>query len=379
MSRKYPKLPNGFGSIKKLSGKRTNPYAVYPPVTEFRLNGSPVTPKALAYVSSWIAGFGVLTAYHSGSYTPGQELPDHLEVKKQADLIQGIVSDFNTAKRVASDAAPQKTFKDIYEEFFSWKFERDRSKTYSINTINCTKTAFKHLSTLHNCNFLSLRHEDLQRALDESPYRYASIEQMVNLLHQMYKYTIIYEYTHEDYSKYIQINIPDDDESGVPLTDEELKILWNHSDDPSIELMLIICYSGYRITAWKSMTVNLEERYFFGGVKTKTSKNRTVPIYSGIYDLVERRMKRDGCMLNTSVVSYRTHLYSALEKYGVAKHTPHDGRHTFSRLCEKYQVRENDRKRMLGHSFGSDITNSIYGHRTTEDLREEIEKIEICR
>ena len=57
MSRKYPKLPNGFGSIKKLSGKRTNPYAVYPPVTEFRLNGSPVTPKALAYVSSWIAGF----------------------------------------------------------------------------------------------------------------------------------------------------------------------------------------------------------------------------------------------------------------------------------------------------------------------------------
>ena len=103
MSRKYPKLPNGFGSIKKLSGKRTNPYAVYPPVTEFRLNGSPVTPKALAYVSSWIAGFGVLTAYHSGSYTPGQELPDHLEVKKQADLIQGIVSDFNAAKRTASD------------------------------------------------------------------------------------------------------------------------------------------------------------------------------------------------------------------------------------------------------------------------------------
>lgn len=379
MSRKYPKLPNGFGSIKKLSGKRTNPYAVYPPVTEFRLNGSPVTPKALAYVSSWIAGFGVLTAYHSGSYTPGQELPDHLEVKKQADLIQGIVSDFNAAKRTISDSAPQKTFKEMYEEFYSWKFERDHSKTYSVSTISCMEAAFKRLSVLHNREFLSLRHEDLQRALDESPNRHASIEHMVSLLHQLYKYAIIYEYTREDYSKFIQINIPNDDESGIPFTDDELQLLWNHKDDPIIELMLIICYSGYRITAWKSITVNLEERYFFGGIKTKTSKNRIVPIHSGIYELVRRRQERDGCMLNTSVASYRQHLYSALEKYGIERHTPHDGRHTFSRLCEKYHVSENDRKRMLGHSFGSDITNAIYGHRAIEDLREEIEKIEICR
>lgn len=32
---------------------------------------------------------------------------------------------------------------------------------------------------------------------------------------------------------------------------------------------------------------------------------------------------------------------------------------------------------MLGHSFGADITNSVYGHRSIEDLRKEIEKIKI--
>ena len=58
-------------------------------------------------------------------------------------------------------------------------------------------------------------------------------------------------------------------------------------------------------------------------------------------------------------------------------HTAHDCRHTFSALCERYRVNENDRKRMLGHSFGSDITNSIYGHRSVNELRKEIEKIEI--
>ena len=38
-------------------------------------------------------------------------------------------------------------------------------------------------------------------------------------------------------------------------------------------------------------------------------------------------------------------------------------------------INENDRKRLMGHSFGKDITNSVYGHRELDDLRKEIEKI----
>ena len=38
-------------------------------------------------------------------------------------------------------------------------------------------------------------------------------------------------------------------------------------------------------------------------------------------------------------------------------------------------MRENDRKRMLGHSF-SDVTNAVYGHRQLDDLKKEIEKIQ---
>ena len=45
--KKYPKLPNGYGSIKRLSGKnRTNPYGVYPPTTEFTEDGIPVPVDA---------------------------------------------------------------------------------------------------------------------------------------------------------------------------------------------------------------------------------------------------------------------------------------------------------------------------------------------
>ena len=48
-----------------------------------------------------------------------------------------------------------------------------------------------------------------------------------------------------------------------------------------------------------------------------------------------------------------------------------------SYLAESSRVNENDRKRMMGHSFGNDITNATYGHRTLEDLRSEIEKIQV--
>ena len=69
-------------------------------------------------------------------------------------------------------------------------------------------------------------------------------------------------------------------------------------------------------------------------------------------------------------------MYDCLENLGIEKHTPHDCRHTFSTLCEKYNVNENDRKRMLGHSF-QDVTNKVYGHRELEDLRIQIEKIRV--
>lgn len=124
------------------------------------------------------------------------------------------------------------------------------------------------------------------------------------------------------------------------------------------------------------MTVNLKEGYLQGGLKTAAGKDRIVPIHSGIRDLVEKRMKRDKTLLKSSANKFRKGMYAALDRLGIEKHTPHDCRHTFNMLCDKYKVDERDKKLMLGHAF-QDVTNKIYGHRSVEDLREEIEKIQI--
>lgn len=140
----------------------------------------------------------------------------------------------------------------------------------------------------------------------------------------MYDYAMLYEIVDKDYSAKLKINIPDDDEHGVPFTDQELRVMWENTDNPCIEMILIMCYSGFRVSAYKTMEINFENNYFKGGVKTTQSKDRIVPIHSAIIPLVKNRLARDG-------------------------------------------------KRMLGHAF-QDLTNAFYGHRDPEDLRHEIEK-----
>lgn len=375
--KKYPKLPNGFGSIKYLGRKRRNPYGVYPPCQEFTLDGVPVTRKALCYVDDWMKGFAVLIAYQAGTYTPGMESSLGVPSEKATELgalARRILADYSRMKDAAEDVSKKKTFTEVYEDFYRHKFEEDKSRTYSKSSMNSCKAAFRNCAALHDRVFADLKYPDLQKVVDDCPLKHSSLELIVSLIRQMYEYALIYEIVDKDYSSAVKIKIQDDDEHGEPFTQNDLSILWKNKQNPVVEMLLIMCYSGYRITAYKTLKVDLKEKYFQGGVKTVSGKNRIVPIHSAVLPLVKNRLKVQGCLIR-NVSAFRTDMYSTLEELGIKKHTPHDCRHTFSALCEKYGVNENDRKRMMGHSFGSDITNGIYGHRTTEELRTEIEKI----
>lgn len=377
--KKYPKLPNGYGTIRYLGKGRRNPYAVHPPTTEFTLDGVPKTPKALCYVDDWMVGFAVLTAYKSGTYYPGYEksLANPLRDTTNSSVVQAILADYNLAKASRETLRQkQKTFSEVYKEFFHWKYEADQSRKYSQSTLNATRTAFRNCSVLHDLPFVDLRHKDLQDVIDYCPLKHASKELIVSLFHQMYSYAEIYEICEKDYSAHVRINTADDDEHGIPFTDKELQILWEHKNNSTVAFVLIMCYSGFRINAYTSLEINLTKAYFKGGIKTINSKNRVVPIHSAILPLVHARLKKSGKLIHNAS-AFRNEMYAELSAIGIQKHTPHDCRHTFSRLCEKYGVNENDRKRMLGHSFKSDITNQIYGHRELEDLRTEIEKIKL--
>ena len=380
--KKNPKLPNGFGSIKKLSGKnRTNPYGVYPPVTEYiemENRTKPIQPPALTYVDNWLKGVGVLSAYHAGTYVPGQELPDYLDTSNQDDILKGIVNDFNASKRLKASEPPKETFAAVYEAYFNWKYKDDKSREYSYSSLASTRAAFKKFSALHDKPFCELRHNDFQVAIDNCGLKFSGQSNMVSLVHGMSEYADIYKIISKDESSHLKVKIQNDAEAGNPFSNKDLEILWKNKDNDIIEMLLIMCYSGYRVAAYKSIAINLEENYFQGGVKNRSSKNRVVPIHSAILPLVQRRVVGDGGLFTIPYRKFLGKMIRALVQLGIEQRTPHDCRHTFSRLCENSNVNENDRRRMLGHSFGSDVTNAVYGHRTVEDLRIEIEKIKVC-
>lgn len=132
-------------------------------------------------------------------------------------------------------------------------------------------------------------------------------------------------------------------------------------------------YSGFRISAYRQLEINMEEQYFRGGIKTSSGKNRLVPFNHEIIPFIHK----DNALFTKSVTVFRADFMSSLRSIGIASHTPHDCRHTFSWLCDKYKVDTLAKKMLLGHSLGNDVTDLRYGHRTLDELRYEINKI--CR
>ena len=122
VSRQLPKqtrrrLPNGYGSIKKLSGTRTRPYAVYPPADNFRTD-TRLSPKrpALGYFPDWYSAYRALNEYHAN--------PCDLRLKKL-------------------------TFTEVYRQFYNEKFGRNK-KALSDSSKYAYETAFKHCSSIHS-------------------------------------------------------------------------------------------------------------------------------------------------------------------------------------------------------------------------------------
>ena len=344
--KKRTRLPNGYGSISYLGKGRRRPYAVYPCANKRTEDGRTIRPQAIGYTETYNDAMELLVMYNRGL-----ELPETRLVPKRGP-----------------------TFAEVYERYYEDKY--NGAKRLSNQSKASTACAFKNAAVLHDREFTAITYPELQAVLDNCPLKHASIENLKTLFKGMYKYAEKYELVEKDQSKYLEIRIPDDDEHGIPFTDEEIAILWLNSSIPAVQAILVMIYSGFRVSAYKSLiTVLKPDWYFQGGLKTAAGKNRIVPIHSAIRSFVNSALLDPDALLCKSTTTITQNMRKALSDVRIpTDHTPHDCRHTFSYLCEKYDVPENDRKRLLGHAF-SDVTNSVYGHRTIEQLRTSIEMI----
>lgn len=275
------------------------------------------------------------------------------------------------------------TFKEVYEMWFNQKYNVSKKKL-SKSSMACTKGAFKKCVVLHDMAYSDIRTIHMQAILDDFSLSHAYMEHIKNLFNQMGKYALEYDIIQKDYSQFVKINKEDDDEHGVPFSKEDIEKLWTHKDIPFVDTILIFIYSGWRISELLKMpleNIDLENRTFLGGTKTKAGKNRIVPIHSKIYDMVVKRhvSGRKSIIYDNkptmSPSAYYKAFNNALKAAGIeTPHTPHDCRHTFATLLDNAGANPIVIKKLMGHST-NDITEKIYTHKNIAELRKEIEKI----
>ena len=376
---KRPRLPHGYGSIRYLGSGRRRPYAVHPP------GASSERGAALCYVSDWFIGFAVLTAWHAGVYYPGLEdeiyKSTRSEIKGNSpeELCKRIIKDYSRMNHRRHGS----TVAEVYELYLDWKYGENAARQLSADSRAATEAAFELLRPYHSRLLHDVTIQEWQDRVNKigKQYSRSTVRNVVGLIKNLYNYAVPRELCRKDFGRYVVMPKTKPEVHYEPFTDEELKVLWSKREDPVVKMILVMCYSGFRVSAYvqRDFKVNQEEGYFKGGIKSESGRNRTVPIHSAIRPLVESMTEGERPVFfgGKSVSQFRRDMKNTLQKLGLPERTPHSCRHTFSRLCESYGVREADRKRMMGHSFGSDITNGVYGHRTLEELRVEIEKIKV--
>lgn len=167
---------------------------------------------------------------------------------------------------------------------------------------------------------------------------------------------------------------------------EEIEVLWDLSDNPHYQIILMLIYNGCRISELldlKKENVNLEEQYF-EVVASKTDNGiRRVPIADKVLPFYKAWYENSQCEYLLSNTHRRHFDYSnyyecyfqpLMEQIGMA-HRPHDTRHTCITLLTEAGVEPTMIKKIVGHSGAMTLTERVYTHLRTETLLEAINKI----
>ena len=328
---------NGYGTVVKLSGNRRKPYEVRVN-TRMDCRNYPVY-DVLGRFADRMEAQNALAAYNMNPYDV-----EHSKL----------------------------TFEELYKLWYNEKY--NSVKQYSESSKFCTSAAFSHCKQLHKMPIDKIRVNHLQNILNNPDLSHATLEHIKNLFNQMFNYAAKYDYIQKNYAVYTKINKPDDDIPGVAFTPEEIEKLWKGYKEgvANCDFVLMLIYSGWRIKEFATCSIDLDNKIMVGGVKTKAGINRTVPIHSKIYNMIQNRNMPE--LQHKQNIYYNNMLSEACKACGITvKHTCHDCRHTFISLLSSAGVPELTIKRLVGHA-NKDITEH-YTHKDIEELRKELEKI----
>lgn len=335
------KNPNGYGTVVKLSGNRRKPFAVRKTIG-FNEKGHPIY-ESIGYAETREEGMEMLALYNHEPWNIDRD---------------------------------KVTLKMLYK-----KWDEVKAPTLNDSTKRSLKSAYKHCSKYYDVVYRKLRSFDMQDCIDNCGCQYSTQWAIKNLFGHLDRFAFEIDIINKMYSL-ITTAPPVPETQKEPFTDDEIKIIYENRNDEWIESIILYLFTGFRLNELLSMeivSIDLDEGYFKGGSKTKSGKDRFVPIHSYIRYIVEKRIKENKKYLielegkKLSKSKYYEFWNASMEKLGL-KHTPHECRHTFRTKLDSVNANKKCIDLMMGHK-SKDVGERRYTHKTIEELKEEIEKI----
>lgn len=335
--------PNGYGSIKKLSGNRRRPF--------------------------------VFVISVEGKQKPVQYFTTQVE----AEIFQ---ADYNKLHFHRSLPAHQITLAELYHR---WLPAHTANTNPSQSTLDSYTNSFKHLVPLHYEPIQNLKYADYQKILDsmrKSGLSYSSCKKVRSLISLLEKYAVKIELINKCYAPLLSIGKNKAVRPHHPFSRQKINLLCVHCDEPGVDTVLILLYTGMRVgemLALQKTDVNIRQGYI-RITKSKTASGiRTIPIHHRIFPLIVRRMKSSGSSLiaDSEGKQYDYSCYciiwrSVMQIIKANGHTTHDCRHTVATLLDNSGANETAKRRILGHA-GGDVTERVYTHKGIRQLRKCIE------
>lgn len=347
------RLPNGYGTCYKLSGKRRLPFIAR--ITVGWDNQGKQILKTIGYYKNKSEGLQALADYHNDPY----------------DI------DLNKIE-----------FKDIWYKVENELENLINSGKMSQSNLDGLNNAYNtHLTELHNRRIKDIKYRELQNIIDNAKVNntdkdlsYSGKGYIKTVCVKIYEYAINYlEIPINNIAIKLSIGSKPISEKHKPFTDEEISILWGIQYNDLVKVILIWLYTGLRpneLFKTKKENIYIDDNYFITGSKTEAGKNRIIPIHNKIKHLIKYFYLRENYLDIYSKTDYNKikREFSKLMDSLSMNHTPYDCRHTFITKMKKANVNEYLLKRIVGHSI-QDITEKTYTHRDIEDLIKEVNKI----
>lgn len=338
------KLPNGYGQVYKLKGKRRRPWIV-------------------RVTTGWELD------HEKGTYKPILSTLGYFEKR---DVALQALADYN--QNPYDIDASNVTFSGLYD-----KWSEQHFKEISASRIRGTRSAYSKCTLLYNMKFKDIKAAHLEGVLNNADTGQATKQHIKSLFNQLYKYALKNDIAKKDYSALINPVGKYEREKKIEIfTDDEIQKLWNNLHIENVDIILIGIYSGWRpseLTDLDPNNISLENGTMLGGIKTDSGIDRIVPIHNKIISLIQNRLNTaHATLFGINYEQYR-YSYKKIMKALDIQHNPHETRHTFISRAKEARVDEYCLKLIVGHAI-ADLTERVYTHRQIEQLKDEINKIQ---